>query len=214
MADLIQAFFERDLTEGEVSELEKLLQSSTDQGARFADLSEQAYLATGLPPHVWPGKPISIPHIGGMGLGMKLFLTLCALGIGTVVYLVNRPSPPTLPIPQAAPTLPPIQSLPVAKPKLSIPKKMAAQPVPTQWTADELSVVVENAKPSLVTVRILDSTGREIRDLYAGVLDPGHWAFRWDGQGADGKPVPSGEYRIQVQNGSSILSKSVNLNYK
>jgi hypothetical protein len=211
MADLIQAFFDRDLTEVESSQLEKLLRDSTDQAGRFAELSEKAYLATGLPPHVWPGKPITIPHIGGMGWGLKLFLALCAVGLGTVLYLVKTPPPPSLPVQQTAPALPPVRSLPVAKPKFVMPKKMLAQPVSPQWVADELSVVVETEKSSLVTVLIKDTSGREIRDLYAGVLDPGHWAFRWDGQGKDGKPVAPGDYQIQVQNGSNVLTKKIRI---
>ena len=49
MVDLIQAFFERELSESEADLLGKLLQESPDSALRFEGLLETHYLATGLP---------------------------------------------------------------------------------------------------------------------------------------------------------------------
>ncbi len=49
MADLIQEFFERELSEAEANSLGNLLQESPDSALRFESLLEKHYLQTGLP---------------------------------------------------------------------------------------------------------------------------------------------------------------------
>jgi flagellar hook assembly protein FlgD len=58
-------------------------------------------------------------------------------------------------------------------------------------------------------VRILDSTGHEVRALFAGPVQPGEWIFQWDGLLPDGKPAPPGDYQIDVQSGSRHAAKKV-----
>lgn len=210
MVDLIQAYFERDLTEAEAGELESLLKNSSEDASRFADLSEKAYQATGLLPHEWSGKPLSIPRIGGMGSGWKLWLALGVTGLGALIWHWNTQPSSIVSIPQSVPTDLKVQSLSVPKPKVAAEK---TQPLPDtrQLVGDKLSVLVETEQSSLVTVRILDAQGREVRALYAGVLDPGKRVFQWDGLLADGKPALNGSYQIQVQNGARLLSKTVSV---
>jgi hypothetical protein len=212
MVDLVQAFFERDLTEAEAKALEAFLKNSTEAASRFETLSEEAYAATGLPAHQWPGTPISIHPIGSLGTGLKLFLALLAAGAGIAAWMVwhQTPMESSVKTIRSSDLLTGVETLP----RPVIPVKIPVSKVSQEAEGDELSVLVENEQSSLVTVRVLDSHGQEIRALYAGVLDPGKWSFQWDGLLANGQPASSGPYRIQVQNGPHILSKVVLLESK
>jgi flagellar hook assembly protein FlgD len=88
---------------------------------------------------------------------------------------------------------------------------VAAQP---GQEGQELSVVVNAPQKSLVTVRILDAGGKEVRVLYTGFVDSGRWAFKWDGLLENGAPANPGQYRIDVQSGSAHLSKDIQIKVK
>lgn len=48
-------------------------------------------------------------------------------------------------------------------------------------------------------VLIVDSEGSQVRALALGrALEAGTHAFRWDGRGDEGEPVPAGSYRLRV----------------
>ena len=49
-----------------------------------------------------------------------------------------------------------------------------------------------------VTLSILDSQGAPVRQLELGAQGPGSHSVNWDGQDAQGKPVPDGFYRYTV----------------
>jgi hypothetical protein len=55
---------------------------------------------------------------------------------------------------------------------------------------------------SLVTVRILDPSGRLIRQLDSGVKGPGRHALRWDGRDGEGRQMPTGIYFYELRAGS------------
>jgi len=206
MADLVQIYFERDLTEAEAKALEKLLRDSVDAADRFADQAEKYYASTGLPAHQWPGKPIAIPHIGGLGTGLKILLAVAIGGTGAVAWHLMHLTPiapiVTTPVPKV-----------IAPVKPMVPKKVHPKKA-KELEGEKLSVLVETQRSSLVTVRILDHKGKEVRALYAGVLDAGQWVFHWDGLLADGKRASVGQYRIQVENGPHVLSKVVRIEAK
>jgi hypothetical protein len=210
---LVEKFFSEDLTGADEEALEKLLLQSPEAASEFNVLAEEAYLATGQPAHQWPGKAIRIPRIGGMGTGLKLLLALAALGSAIVVWrLWPQPAPEVVP-PQVIPSIPikpMVAPLKAMAPKVIAPKIKPSRAVPEQ-EGDELGILVETPQVALVTVRVLDRSGQEIRALYTGVLDPGKWSFRWDGLLENGKPAAGGNYTIEVQKGSHRLSKPVHL---
>lgn len=74
-----------------------------------------------------------------------------------------------------------------------------------------LEVMVKQAKPGLVTVRVLGPDGSQAVMLYQGDLQPGSWAFDWNGRLADGEAPPGGTYQIQVISGAVTLGKSVSI---
>jgi flagellar hook assembly protein FlgD len=78
-------------------------------------------------------------------------------------------------------------------------------------TGEQLSVVVGAQEKTLVTVRILNHEGQEIRDLYTGFIQPGHWSFRWDGDLSDGVVAPAGNYEIDVQTGALHQTKDIRI---
>lgn len=72
-----------------------------------------------------------------------------------------------------------------------------------------LEVLVKRAKPGEVTVRVLEPNGNQAVLLYQGLLQPGSWAFDWNGRLSDGGRPPAGTYQIQVVSGAVTLSKPV-----
>ncbi len=72
-------------------------------------------------------------------------------------------------------------------------------------------MVLNAPQKSLVTVRILDAEGKEVRALYTGFVESGRWSFQWDGLLENGEPANAGSYRIDVQSGESHLSKDIQI---
>jgi hypothetical protein len=61
-----------------------------------------------------------------------------------------------------------------------------------------LKIDLAIAQSGPVTVRILDSTGEDVKDLYRGALAAGTYAFTWDGKLDGGKTALPGKYQIQT----------------
>jgi flagellar hook assembly protein FlgD len=76
---------------------------------------------------------------------------------------------------------------------------------------EELSVVVSNPQEGLVTVKVADSQGNEIRVLYAGILPAGEHNFTWDGKGESGQVASPGVYDLVVTSGTKVLHQKVRL---
>lgn len=74
-----------------------------------------------------------------------------------------------------------------------------------------LEVVVHQKKAGLVKVQVLSPEETPVVLLYEGMLQPGSWAFDWNGLLADGGTPPPGTYQIQVQSGTATLSKKIHL---
>jgi hypothetical protein len=72
-----------------------------------------------------------------------------------------------------------------------------------------LEVLVKRAKAGEVTVRVLKPDGTQAVLLYQGMLQPGSWAFDWNGRLSDGEAPAPGTYQIQVLSGAVTLSKNV-----
>lgn len=206
MSDLIQAFFERDLTAEESEQLARALEGPGEEAGRFAAMGEAAYQATGLPAHHWRGgNPWGS---GPAGKGVTLLkLILAAAGLGAGWWVFHKPAPP-IPV-----TLAPIKPVEVLKPSLSPGRPKPAQPLPAipGLEGKRLEVEVDVAHSSLVTVRVLNAQGGEVRHLYTGFLPKGGWRFDWDGLLADGKAAPEGRYLIEVKSDAGNFTQPVEL---
>ena len=215
MADLIEQFFARDLSEAEHEALTKLVRDSPEAARQYERLLEQNYLATGLPQPTLPNGLNSLPKTTGNLLGKGVLSKMVAVGLaavaGTVLWKFwSMPHPSTPPAIQR-----PVQ---VISPKPAPPALARQKPAPVQPLAagpgqegQELSVVVNTAQKSLVTVRILDGQGNEVRAIYTGFVEPGHWSFQWDGLLENGEAANPGNYQIDVQSGETHLSKNIQI---
>lgn len=213
MTDLIQEFFTRDLNESEHEELSKLLEKSPDAALRYEKLVEQNYLATGLPQPTLPQSLQSLPQGEGWvsRVGWAKFAAVGMVILGGALWKFWTEFKTEYPLPS-----PQVQALQVPHPIISVVKK----PVSTRSLAiepiqggQELSVVVDVPNKSLVTVRILDAGGREIRNLHTGFVDPGRVTFQWDGLLENGESASTGFYRIDVQSGVTHLSKGIQIKH-
>jgi hypothetical protein len=207
MTDLVQEFFKRDLTEAEHEALNGLLAGSPEAVERYEGLLKENYLATGLPQPVLPKGLQHLPHAGGGLAHGPLALTLAGLATVGVLAWKFWPQPLT----------PMVSKSPVEAPK-PVMKQVLKKPVAVEPFAagpgqegQELSVIVNAPQRSLVTVRILDAQGKEVRALYTGFVEPGKWAFRWDGLLRGGAPAGAGDYRIDVQSGAAHMTKEVKI---
>jgi hypothetical protein len=63
MADLIDKFFQEDLTEAEEKAVSEELLSSEETALRLGEKAERAYLHAGLPEPIWPASNKIIPHL-------------------------------------------------------------------------------------------------------------------------------------------------------
>ncbi|MCA9759326.1 MAG: T9SS type A sorting domain-containing protein, partial [Candidatus Eisenbacteria bacterium] len=68
------------------------------------------------------------------------------------------------------------------------------------------------ATPQPVSVRILDVSGRLVRQVRDNeVLKVGRHSLDWDGTDRNGNEAPSGVYLVQVAAGGSVDSRRVTL---
>jgi hypothetical protein len=218
MTNLVDQFFQRNLSEAEAQSLEELLGRSPEDALRLGEKMKQEYLAMGLPLPTLP-KHFG-PSLPGTGLPLLKSALLAAVLAGAGAFTWWFWSKPalqaTVPLAsvekQALPeTLPrevlarPQDKLP--PPPLEIPQRLTGSGV----EGNRLSVVVELESPAPVEVRILDPKDQPVRTLYQGNLEAGKWAIHWDGFLADGSKAPGGDYRIQVKSGSTEMSKNVSI---
>jgi len=70
----------------------------------------------------------------------------------------------------------------------------------------KIDLVIAQSGP--VTVLILDSSGTQVKALYAGNLPAGIHAFIWDGKLDGGKTAPPGQYQIESRNGTASQTKA------
>jgi hypothetical protein len=215
MADLAQAFFERDLSDAEWRELGQRLAQDSAVADRFLAGAAAYHAGLGLPE---PRPPRLGPGLGSLGAWLGALVLGGALG-ATVVHFwfpaIVTVTAPLAPVP--APTPVPTAT----KPQVSLPRPTLAPPpqgaAPVRVASQGfpgLSAVVHLASQGLVTARVLDEQGQEARVLYAGVLEAGSWSFSWDGKDEAGGTMKAGRYTIEVQEGSRILRQSVDLSAK
>jgi hypothetical protein len=216
MPDLAKAYFERDLTEAEEQLLADQIASSPEAALKLAKEARSYYAATGLPSPDW-GSTAAGAATASPGI-LKIVL-LGVLLTGTALYFLSRPSPRALPAvePPPAPVAVPARTgktVPVrhSAPQVSRPAPtLAPQRLVPGRRYEGLAVIVEQKAAGLVTVRVLDGNGEEVRLLYAGLLPPGDWTFEWDGHLQDGGHAPGGLYTVETQSGKTQLQKKISI---
>lgn len=74
------------------------------------------------------------------------------------------------------------------------------QNVPNPFTAGT-RIDYELTRASRVEIRILDVSGRAVREIAAGTRGAGRWHAEWDGLDRDGRRLPGGIYFCEVRSG-------------
>ena len=82
-------------------------------------------------------------------------------------------------------------------------------PFPNPVTAPLATIPLELPERGDVRIGVYDVTGREVRSLHSGVLDPGSYQFRWDGKDSLLREVPSGRYYILATNERARKSQAI-----
>ncbi|HJT24548.1 MAG TPA: FlgD immunoglobulin-like domain containing protein [bacterium] len=208
MTNLVEEFFKRDLTEAEADGLEKLLENSPEDALRFGQNLEQQYLSLGLtvpqiPSHFGPELPKA-----GWGFLKSLLAAVTLTGAGLLTWHLWPKPQEVITLPAQKAVLPHTLSWPKAKlppPPVEIPQRLTG----ASQEGNRLSVVVELDHAAPIQVCIYNPANQRVRDLYQGNLQPGKWSIHWDGLLTDGSKAPSGNYRIQVQSGTTEMSKNV-----
>jgi hypothetical protein len=218
MTNLVDQFFQRNLSEAEAQSLDELLGKSPEEALRLGEKMKQEYLAMGLP---LPTLPRHFgPALPGTGLPLLKAALLAAVlaGAGAFTWWFWSKPAPQSSVPFASvekpdlPEIPPREALPrpeakLPPPPIEIPQRLTGSTV----EGNRLSVVVELESPASVEVRILNPKDQPVRTLYQGNLEAGEWAIHWDGFLSDGSRAPGGDYRIQVKSGSTEMSKNVSI---
>lgn len=226
MEDLLRSFFERDLTETEERKLDSLLETSSRDAFQFLDIAKAHYLQTGLP---LPDLSSGGGGHSSLGPGAKVFLSFLsgALVTGSVWWASEhflRTSSPqaslTDPLIFIRPPLSPIRAEPTTPSspntvhrveEIQLPTMVQPEPYIAGREYRGMSAVVDQAATGLMTVRVLDVQGREIRLLFANILEKGQWNFSWDGRAQSGQFAPAGVYQVEVQSGKSVFRKNVEI---
>jgi len=218
--DLAKAFFERDLTEAEEQALADEIAASPETALRLAHEARSAYMATGLPVPDWGSSLAGASGAAAGGAALLKGLLVGALLTGAAWYWTTRtsvdpePIPVPEPVPSSAPAVPSrpgkvSKAPPVAKKVARPAPTLAPQPYVPNRRYEGLAAIVRQESSGLVTVRILNDHGAEVRLLYVGMLPRGVWTFEWDGHLQDGTLAPEGEYKVETQSGRTLLQKRV-----
>ena len=210
MTNLVNEFFNRNLTEAEGQNLEELLGKSPEEALRFGEKMKQEYLSMGLPVPTIP-KNFGLPH---PALSLTKLALLAATFSGGLLAWSLWPKTTLETSQTAVPLEKVVIPATLSRPKVSLPPPPID--IPQRLTAsmaegNRLSVVVELDKPAPVEVCILDPKEQTVRTLYQGSLAPGKWSIRWDGLLSDGSQAPTGDYRIRVKSGITEMSKNVSI---
>jgi hypothetical protein len=196
---LLDAYFERDLSADEESRLAELLKESPEEALRFSALAASEYKASGYP------EPQIRPRRAGVWLKRALGLS-AALGAGFWLWcLLQAPAQTEARRVADSPT----QDSAAPPPPLNVPAPAVAVE-PEAEAAPTLEVrVLESGRFKLtvglagrhrVDLGLYDAAGRPLRAFYRGSLDAGRWSFEWDGRLADGRLARQGEpYQVEFK---------------
>ena len=219
MNPLMEKYFSGELTDPEESALEELLTKSLESAWEFGQTAEAIYKRYGLPD--LPDPPFRQQGRPKGQWKWWIFSALLLLLSGVMAWrFLHIPSAapakapaPEAPVKEKMPAGPPERPAPKPQPAAVVPRQVPTPPSgsPERETGNNLRVVVKRPYPGTATVRVVDSTGIQIRLLYSGSLGTGDWAFEWDGRDGNGGVVDPGKYRIEVLTEGVTQSREVNI---
>jgi hypothetical protein len=205
MSPLSQDYFERELSPAEEEALAAELAASEEACQAFAAAAADDYKRSGFPDPAGP-QPRRLAWAAA---------ALLALGLG---YGLSRA--PERPVALASVEEKAFEErvTPAApRPRPAEPREERVAPaVPDRLLAQRdgygyifTVFTVEERLSGPGRLELLDLNGRSLRVLYSGPLDPGTWAFRWDGRAGDGQSLQTGRYRLEWSHGAHRLAKTV-----
>ncbi|HXC63177.1 MAG TPA: FlgD immunoglobulin-like domain containing protein [bacterium] len=212
--ELVQAFFERDLSADEAGRLEALLQSDPAAAEAMLAQAQAQYRACGLPEPSWESRP-------RRGLPRGLFWCgglLMAAGLAAAFLSDERtPCVPVAVWASGSPDREVALPAPAAGPRpapAAVPPRPAAPPAAKasrQGRSLEVRLNLDGSGPVQVTV--LDAGGRVRRDLFVGTLSSGEHALPWNGLDDAGRPVAPGEYQVVVASQGRRMVQSLRIKH-
>lgn len=200
MSDLSKAFFERELSAAEEEALAAELEQSDEACAAFAAVAEEDYRKSGFAaPNA--AQPKRLRWMAGGAL--------LALGVAWAAWPTADKHPVlTAAVEEKAyeeQVQAPVQAKPAAV--QAVAPRHDRLDVTPQGSGFVLTVNVAGAGAGRLELR--DPQGRVLRSLFSGPLEAGHWAFRWDGTGTDGRALAPGQYRLAWARGDEMVGKTV-----
>lgn len=200
MADLIQAYFQRNLSPAEDAELAAQLESD-DAALAFARLAADDYAAMGLPEPVWPGERRRKPW---------LWLGLLAAGAGAGIVAWQRLDAPAGHAPlliedSQAPGLTLVTPVSASETQAQVPAALPAYRLRVRAGRGGFVAALDPSLDPAPALRVLDRQGALLRTLAPGA--DGAWT--WDGKDASGRAVAAGAYQFAVDAQGRVLSQWV-----
>lgn len=139
-------------------------------------------------------------------------------GIPVMVKNKRRSQPPPevskpMPIPENhSSSLSPQQAsqdpgLPALEPAIPVAPRAGTQ----EGESERLTVKVNQPRAGLVTVKVVDGKGDQVRALYAGILPAGSRSFTWDGKTDQGSLAKPGSYFLEFKSGTNVHRQELNL---
>jgi hypothetical protein len=193
-ADLVQAYFRRDLDAAEEESLAQLLQASPEAAARFAALAAADYRGFGLtgPDGNREGRAWHVLPLIVLGIGLLTALTVLWKGRPQASRAVPANGVDVVQLPEAV-----VQatSIPEAS-RLLVQAQTARGPF-------EIRV----SGPKAENGEVFDARGRRFAALQR--LDSRR--FRWDGRDEEGHPAPPGPYQFRVDSDGQTLKQWVEI---
>ena len=214
--ELLNDYFQRDLSVDEESRVAELLKDSPEEALRFAGLAEAEYKASGYP------EPA--PRKGRAGLWLLRGLGLCAAA-GAGVWLwcllqspaqtearrVSESQSQDTAAPSPAPQAPAVAREPEAAPDVEAAPDLSV----TVLDSGRFKMTVDLAAGHRVELSLCDVAGKPLRAFYSGSLDGGRWSFVWDGRLADGSAAKPGvPYQVVLRAHGTVLRRWLQLERK
>lgn len=185
--NLIEEYFQRDLSAGEEERLRRLLSRSEEAGLEFSRLAERHYAKLGV---VAAGLLVAKTMAGSSAHGAdwlrKLTWGAKVAGLKTALVTVGA-----------------VAVLGTGYVAVRHWRTPAPAPGVPQQQGDGLSIELDLGSPKDLAVKVRDSRGTLVRDM-------GHWSWKagshrllWDGLDDAGKAVAPGRYQVDVDLGGS-----------
>lgn len=97
----------------------------------------------------------------------------------------------------------------VSAPASPLPTRIALAPPSPNPFRDTARLRLSLPREQAVSVRVMDTGGRLVRELHQGVLGAGEHALTWDGRDARGARAPNGLYLMVADAGSERTSRKI-----